>query len=111
MKRLAYSKEKGTALIDLLDHQDKFEVLEKLVQRETFAAYVLRESGWTWGHFYRAAFCCVVPEGDDSIVFSITHLNIQKAWHGVNLFKSADMKIEEHIYDYVLNHLSGGRNA
>ena len=109
MRKLVYSRDKGPELVDLLNRQDEFQVLEKLVQGNT-AVYILCESTWrTWGHFRRAAFCCVVPDGDDALVLSIVHLNIQKAWHGVNLFRSADRKIEDHICDYVYGCLAGGR--
>lgn len=109
MRKLTYSRDQGAELIDLLNRQDEFQVLEKLVHGDSIAAYVLGESSWrTWGHFHRAAFCCVVPEGDDFVILSIAHLNIQKGWHGANLFRFADRKIEDHIYDYVNDHLPGG---
>src|SRR5437870_12658500 len=109
MRKLVYSRDKGAELIELLNRQDEFHVLEKLVQGNT-AAYILCESTWrTWGHFHRAAFCCVAPEGNDSLVIGISHLNIQKAWHGINLFRSADRRIEDHIYDYVHSRALGGR--
>ena len=111
MRRLAYPRHKGAELIELLNRQDEFRVMEKLVQGDSMAAYVLGESSWTWGHFHRAAFCSVLPRGDGAVVFSIAHLNIQKAWHGINLFQFADRKIEDHIYDYVCNHLPGGTSA
>jgi hypothetical protein len=110
VKQLEYPKPKGIEIIALLNRQEEFRVMEKLVQGETVAAYVLCESSWSWGHFHKAAFCSLLPSGSNSLVLSIVHLNVQKAWHGINLFRSADRKIEDHIYEYLRDHLPGGNS-
>lgn len=110
MKTVEYPREKGRELIDLLNSGNEFQVLEKLVHGDTIAAYVLcGHTGFTWGHFYRAAFCSVYPQGDDTIVLSISHLNIQKAWYGSNLFRLADRRIEDQVLEYVSQQIPGGR--
>jgi len=112
MRTLEYPIEKARELIDLLNGENEFQVLEKLVHGDTFAAYVLcGHAGFTWGHFYRAVFCSVYPRGDDTIVVSISHLDIQKAWYGSNLFRIADRRIEDQVLEYVSQHIRGGRTS
>lgn len=110
MRKLEFTIEKGRELIELLNRGDKFEVLESLIQGDTVAAYVLGgHTAFTWGHYYRAAFCSISPHGEENIVISISHINIQRAWHGSNLFRSADSKIEDQIADYLSQQIPGGR--
>ena len=64
MKRIEYPIEKGGELINLLNGEEKFKVLAELVIGDSLAAYVLcGHAGFTWGHFFRAAFCTICPVG------------------------------------------------
>ena len=112
MRKLEFPKDKGRFLIDLLSSEDKFTVLERLVIGDTIAAYVLcGHKAFTWGHFYRAAFCSVAPESEGKIVVTVSHLNLQRAWHGLNLFRFQDKQIEGEVADYIVHKIPGGKNV
>ena len=108
MRILEYPREKAAQLVELLNAQEKFQVLASLVHEDTFAAYVIcGHAAFTLGHFYRPAFCGIQPLGENRIVLSIVHLNLQKTWYGVNVFQSVDKRIEDEIYEYVSHQIPG----
>lgn len=112
MRTIEFPKEKAKELNDLLNSGSEFQVLERLVHKDTVAAYVLcGHTRFTWGHFYRAAFCSLYPRADDTIVLSISHLNFQKTWYGLNVFRFADRKIEDQVFEYISQHIGGGRTS
>lgn len=112
MKRIEYPIERGGELINLLKGEEKFKILGELVVGDSLAAYVLcGHTGFTWGHFYRAAFCAICPVGENKIVLSISHLDIEKTWYGVNIFSRSDRTIEDQILQYVSQRIPDGRKV
>jgi len=112
VQRIEYPIERGRELINLLNGEEKFKILGKLAIGDSLAAYVLREHAlFTWGHFYRAAFCTISPAGEHKIVLSISHLNVQKTWYGASIFRRSDRRIEDHILEFVSQHLPDGRKV
>ena len=112
MRKLAFPSAELKGALSLLLSGGRFEVLAQAGSGEAdFAAFVLGRFGWSWGHFYRAAFCSVSPSGANEVNLAITYLDVQRQWHGRNLFKGSDRGIEDEIADYALVGIRGAKPA
>ena len=106
MKEVLIPKSEAKRVLSLLRSGETFEVLAQTSPEEnSFAAFVLAKFGWSWGHFSRAAFCSLSAHEEHEVVLKISHLNVQKLWHGRNFFRRIDESIEEEIAEFVLAHI------
>jgi hypothetical protein len=112
MRNVAFpTAETGRALALLLSGE-RFEVIaEARSPEDRFAAFVLGRFGWSWGHFYRAAFCSLSPPSGNQVFLTITYLDVQRQWHGRNLFRASDQGIEDDIAAYALASINGAQTA
>jgi len=110
MKKVILSQSNTENALSLLDSKQKFEVLAKTIFNEKgMADFVLGRFGWSWGHFYQAAFCNLSPNGENEVILKISHLNVQRQWHGRNIFRYIDSKIEEEIAGYILANIPSAK--
>ena len=112
MRKVIFPRTQAQPALSLLLSGGRFEVLEQTrSQSGDFAAFVLGRFGWSWGHFYRAAFCSLSPGSVDQLSLAITYLDVQKQWHGKNLFRGCDRGIEDEIAEYALAGIQGAKTA
>jgi hypothetical protein len=111
MERVTFPRGEADRVLSLLLSGDRFEVLAQTRFDDQRAAFVLGRLGWTWGHFFRSAFCSLSPAPPDDLALEISHLDAHGPWHGRNLFRGADRKIEEEIAAHMLASLPGARVA
>lgn len=112
MKKVIFPQSEAKRALSLLGSGEKYEVLAQAALKENdLAAFVLGRFGWSWGHFYRVAFCSVSRSGENEVTLEISHLNVQRPWHGVNFFRRIDSKIEDEIADYALANIHGAKVA
>ncbi|MCB8942426.1 MAG: hypothetical protein H6658_01495 [Ardenticatenaceae bacterium] len=108
MKKVLIPQSEAKRACSLLCSGDTFEVLAQATPQENgFAAFVLAKFGWSWGHFSWAAFCSLSPHEENKVSLEISHLNVQKPWHGRNFFRRIDRSIEEEIAEFVLTNIEG----
>ena len=112
MKTVTFPAEEVTTAHSLLLSGHRFEVLaEARSHDDRFAAFVLGRFGWSWGHFFRAAFCTLSQGTLNHVSLSISYLDAQRPWHGRNLFRASDQAIEHKIATYALAAIRGARLA
>jgi hypothetical protein len=110
MQRLTFPRGEIATVLETVLSDRTFEVLaqSRFLEAES-AAFVLGRFGWSWGHFYRAAFCAIHPWGREEAALEITFLGAQRQWHGGNLFRESDRRIEDEIAGYLLANIAGAR--
>ena len=112
MRKIVFPRTRLDSALSLLLSGGRFEVLAQANSKEaTFAALVLGRFGWSWGHFYRSAFCSLMGGEADEVTLAISYLDVQRQWHGRNLFKGSDRGIEDEIADYALTGIYGAKRA
>jgi hypothetical protein len=105
MKCFRFPQEQAGEVTALLSANSQFEVLDKSDSNSLPASFVLLGKKFsTFGHFYCAAFCVLQSVDHATIELRISYLDVQRAWHGFNLFRSSDGKIEDQIAKYVQKH-------
>ena len=104
MRSLRIPNTKANQLLTLLGSGERFEVIDKLVSDTSVpAVFVLcgHVRRLTWGHIYRSAFVAVTAADDNTVDVRVSHLNVQRQWHGSNIFRWGDSKIVDELCAYI----------
>src|SRR3972149_7144548 len=81
MRKIVFPRTRLDSALSLLLSGGRFEVLAQANSKEaTFAALVLGRFGWSWGHFYRSAFCSLMGGEADEVTLAISYLDVQRQW-------------------------------
>ena len=111
MPKVAFPTSEVKSALALLLSGERYEVLARSTFGEHDAAFVLGRFGLSWGHFFRAAFCTVSSLGQDEVTLEVSYLDVQRQWHGRNIFRGGDIGIEEEIADYALTNIHHAKRA
>ncbi len=112
MQKVVFPRIGAENALSLLLSGDRFEILAQAGFHEHgAAAFVIGRFGWSWGHFFRAAFCSLSPSSQNEVTLEVSYLDVQRQWHGRNLFRGIDSRIEEEIADYALANIHHARRV
>lgn len=110
MKKVVFHNREMDKVLYLLCYSQKFEVLAKTILRDyNFATIILLSCSMGWGHFYKAAFCSILPGSDDFSTLEISHLNVPRTLSRIRFLRRFDRKVEQEISNYVILNTKGSK--